>query len=359
MRHDFNPRVPCGTRRRRRVERRAGGQFQPTRPLRDATRQGAQARGLSVFQPTRPLRDATQACPPPLATISFQPTRPLRDATSGGNRPDDSSGYFNPRVPCGTRRMKRQPTHPQNAFQPTRPLRDATVRGMTWEEIQHDFNPRVPCGTRQAVLQCARHHLSISTHASLAGRDLLRAMFMPVRLISTHASLAGRDDPAPTADASRPNFNPRVPCGTRQKSMALNPNGDRFQPTRPLRDATGLWLYERDIVAISTHASLAGRDGENASNCDVLPYFNPRVPCGTRRRFRARGAGGNHFNPRVPCGTRPSPPRRWANRSLFQPTRPLRDATSRAGQACYARVISTHASLAGRDATCSLVCESA
>ena len=60
------------------------------------------------------------------------------------------------------------------------------------------------------------HKYMISTHASLAGRDLIFPADIKIRVISTHASLAGRDDlMALTAEA----------CSI-------------FQPTRPLRDAT-------------------------------------------------------------------------------------------------------------------------
>ena len=79
-----------------------------------------------AFQPTRPLRGATEIAHKLTDTIKFQPTRPLRGAT-----------------PCFHRGIA------QSKFQPTRPLRGATL------------------------LRSVRviGHLSISTHAPLAGRD--------------------------------------------------------------------------------------------------------------------------------------------------------------------------------------------
>ena len=125
--HDFNPRVPCGT-----------------RPGVIAVRGRA-----CEFQPTRPLRDAT-ACP----------------AAAAAGAPD-----FNPRVPCGTRLALAELPVLYRLFQPTRPLRDATCDG---DHLRIKW-------------------ANISTHASLAGRDLIYEAFRQEPLISTHASLAGRD----------------------------------------------------------------------------------------------------------------------------------------------------------------------
>ena len=128
-------------------------QFQPTRPLRDATPCSSTCRNPPLFQPTRPLRDATIGYRPiPRKHYKFQPTRPLRDATT-------------------TKKLQRAD---ELLFQPTRPLRDAT-------------------GEAEIVSEGRE----ISTHASLAGRDV--------------------DD-----------------C---DKEISLE---GEFQPTRPLRDATAV-----------------------------------------------------------------------------------------------------------------------
>ena len=124
----------------------------------------------------------------------------------------------------------------------------------------------------------------------------------------------------------------------------------KFQPTRPLRGATGGEASDYDKFQISTHAPLAGRDAESERLSYEIADFNPRAPCGARRRDWVQVPRRHRdFNPRAPCGAR----LRWMTFSqtsmLFQPTRPLRGAT-RAGQRLARRVgISTHAPLAGRD----------
>ena len=148
------------------------------------------------------------------------------------------------------------------AFQPTRPLRGATIG----EEFIRVF-------------------IIISTHAPLAGRDQRQSCRAnPDWIISTHAPLAGRDMVGlPDTGGITPYFNPRAPCGARHGRPAghgwnysvFQPTrplrgatgeifehrvGSIFQPTRPLRGATGQLDIHADTTCISTHAPLAGRD---------------------------------------------------------------------------------------------------
>ena len=101
-----------------------------------------------------------------------------------------------------------------------------------------------------------------------------------------------------------------------------------FQPTRPLRGATRRSPAIHGAPKISTHAPLAGRDKQLGYGPRRTKYFNPRAPCGARRKTREKTKPKEeHFNPRAPCGAR-----RWRGtdnclRCEFQPTRPLRGAT--------------------------------
>ena len=74
-----------------------------------------------------------------------------------------------------------------------------------------------------------------------------------------------------------------------------------FQSTRPMRGATG--------------------PRAPASGCPS--HFNPRAPCGARRRDSVGRYCGQHFNPRAPCGARPSLPRQnRRSRYHFNPRAP-------------------------------------
>ena len=132
-----------------------------------------------------------------------------------------------------------------------------------------------------------------------------------------------------------------------------NENPGAFQPTRPLRGATKVahadWLR---VPAISTHAPLAGRDGCGMTCCTHTTNFNPRAPCGARltpRRSRCYRIG--NFNPRAPCGARQ---RSGANRRAARYFNPRAPCGARLNWLTVYELkpdISTHAPLAGRDAS--------
>ena len=169
-----------------------------------------------AFQPTRPLRGATEIAHKLTDTIKFQPTRPLRGATRPASSGSACRSNFNPRAPCGARPWWCAASRRWNVFQPTRPLRGATPcfhRGIA----QSKFQPTRPL-RGATLLRSVRviGHLSISTHAPLAGRDRNTADTSEPNDISTHAPLAGRDRKTVALDSPSQYFNPRAPCGARR-----------------------------------------------------------------------------------------------------------------------------------------------
>ena len=166
--------------------------------------------------------------------------------------------------------------------------------------------------------------------ASLAGRDTYPRQFRRfVHLFQPTRPLRDATLSAPRAyPASRINFNPRVPCGTRLLRVDDVARRALFQPTRPLRDATRRRLRPRT----------AAMD------------FNPRVPCGTRQAAGDALIDDGDISTHASLAGRddPSHSTRFC-RASFQPTRPLRDATLINPIVDWTTDISTHASLAGRD----------
>ena len=123
------------------------------------------------------------------------------------------------------------------------------------------------------------------------------------------------------------NFNPRAPCGARPAIVISMRDGDRFQSTRPVWGATAVLCKRHYQHTISIHAPRVGRDADTTiavaqGNISIhaprvgrdsikrsmrsiwrisihaprvgrdlvirrcyciLPYFNPRAPCGARR----------------------------------------------------------------------------
>ena len=167
-------------------------------------------------------------------------------------------------------------------FQSTHPLRGAT--------------PPCPWSRRTA---------RISIHAPLAGCDYKYLTHDKLTDISIHAPLAGCDLNSHLIASRLCHFNPRTPCGVRQRSASTCPRRRSFQSTHPLRGATygvGNGNYPN---AISIHAPLAG--------CDRLR--------------RLRDLELVNFNPRTPCGVRLPVERPSQLSILFQSTHPLRGAT--------------------------------
>ena len=147
----------------------------------------------------------------------------MRDATNWTNTSESSTQCFNPRVPCGTRLCNFRIETISALFQSTRPVRDATT----------------------------------AVSEALAKQQ-----------VSIHASRAGRDKNSACGHSSRSCFNPRVPCGTRPTTRLRAAITQKFQSTRPVRDATTQDYTGEYVVAVSIHASRAGRD------CSIVRFLS-------------------------------------------------------------------------------------
>ncbi len=131
----------------------------------------------------------------------------------------------------------------------------------------------------------------------------------------------------------------------------LPPSYDRFRSTLPLRGATPFFDIRSMVFVISIHAPLAGSDRNRSIPSLPAGYFDPRSPCGERRRqrplagslplFRStlplRGAtcwtiastqSSLYFDPRSPCGERQRHTFSPTSADAFRSTLPLRGATS-------------------------------
>ena len=147
------------------------------------------------------------------------------------------------------------------------------------------------------------------------------------------------------------NFNPRPPCGGRpccrqypqtpSKAFQSTPpvrgatKATRgfitcrlFQSTPPVRGATLLSPPPVPLKGISIHAPRAGGDHGNTQIPSREDHFNPRPPCGGRRR--------NFSTMMIFLGFQSTPPVRGATRKrsftqttarTFQSTPPVRGAT--------------------------------
>ena len=164
---------------------------------------------------------------------------------------------------------------------------------------------------------------------------------LPVRGATLHTS----------CDSSHAtNFNPRSPCGERQ-SLLFGVAPRVHISTHAPRAGSDLFSTSPSTPAFLFQPTLPVRGATcvlRTAACAFF-YFNPRSPCGERRRACTHRARISDFNPRSPCGERPAYHNHGSNPGLFQPTLPVRGATV-LHVSLYAGIsISTHAPRAGSD----------
>ena len=171
--------------------------------------------------------------------------------------------------------------------------------------------------------------LTISIHVPRAGDDGDFEVYAPCTPeFQSTSPVRGTTSFTPMKVPSALYFNPRPPCGGRpvlalhfaqagQISIHVPRAGDdtsagflsvldqRFQSTSPVRGTTHLQLISSFAIPISIHVPRAGDDQPITHSVHEMINFNPRPPCGGRRRDRiARARNYLHFNPRPPCGGR-------------------------------------------------------
>ena len=167
------------------------------------------------------------------------------------------------------------------------------------------FNPRSPCGGSDLAAHHAPDKALVSTPAPLAGSDLSMS-----------------------------------PC---------SPASLWFQPTLPLRGATG--VVDAPVLgpAVSAHAPLAGSDDAHRSYRRRHVVSTHAPPCGERPRMSRIFSSIHPFQPTLPLRGATSSSSMVTMHCWFQPTLPLRGATLSLPPHVALHRVSTHAPLAGSD----------
>ena len=145
----------------------------------------------------------------------------------------------------------------------------------------------------------------ISTHTSLAGRDLKVIFSFYYLFISTHTSLAGRDIIESNKYKNRGNFYSHVPRGTRPllPSFQSPPNNFYSHVPRGTRQEQTSEIHKRG--AISTHTSLAGRDMPwNHYRNKETKFLLTRPSRDATSLIAIFHMSQSHFYSHVPRGTR-------------------------------------------------------
>ena len=152
---------------------------------------------------SRPLRGATQQCDQHGHDTAISIHAPLAGRDNGRRRAVRPHRHFNPRAPCGARRLSAISLVSPSLFQSTRPLRGATqlksLKGVRQDAAGagakgRHFNPRTPCGVRPTGATMTASDLSFqSTHPLRGATRKFRNVVKHIKKISIHAPLAGCD----------------------------------------------------------------------------------------------------------------------------------------------------------------------
>ena len=170
----FNPRSPCGERRKLFIVLGRHIDFNPRSPCGERRelfpRPFCQA-GISIHAPR--VGSDTGGDNNVDFERAFQSTLPVRGSTGAEEGRSVILLDFNPRSPCGERRWYKIPDDSKNVFQSTLPVRGATPPPCRARSIQCGFNPRSPCGERLREFRTGSEGGGVSIHAPRAGSDPL------------------------------------------------------------------------------------------------------------------------------------------------------------------------------------------
>ena len=177
----------------------------------------------------------------------------MRGATFGKPRRFFSMSCFNPRAPCGARRLRSRSASTFCLFQSTRPMRGATTR---------------------APLPLQACHVSI--HAPHAGRDDRLSSTRREEKVSIHAPHAGRDLLSTIYGSGLSSFNPRAPCGARHWSGIPLLFWSMFQSTRPMRGATNGESLIATLAMFQSTRPMRGATSRRSTNTITAVFQSTR-----------------------------------------------------------------------------------
>ena len=238
-------------------------------------------------------------------------------------------GDFNPRPPCGGRRLMGEQEIMPSRFQSTSPVwRTTTTHWRICQWVLH-FNPRPPCGGRPLCELYSKSWCHFNPRPPCGGRLKVRVVVYRHSDISIHVPRV-EDDKNEDVNGNSTNLFQSTSPVWRTTLSVRKENAYRmeFQSTSPVWRTTGIFPFVDSRSYISIHVPRVEDDFEEVSALDDVSNFNPRPPCGGRHGKPAHYHYADDFNPRPPCGGRPAS--EWTNSSnvKFQSTSPVWRTTS-------------------------------
>ena len=151
-------------------------------------------------------------------------------------------------------------------FQSTAPVWGPTPESWQLRCSQTHFNPRPPCGGRRMIWAWSAKPSIFQSTAPVWGPTMPYITYSFATAISIHGPRVGADLIGRLSQALNGHFNPRPPCGGRQRHLSRSFTPPPFQSTAPVWGPTSL-----AIMFVGTFLN-----------------FNPRPPCGGRRGAGAK-----------------------------------------------------------------------
>ena len=153
-----------------------------------------------------------------------------------------------------------------------------------------DFNPRSPCGERhRRTCNGRRHSVYFNPRSPCGERPGDDSGLVTVLVFQSTLPVWGATNIPVTAVRVAADFNPRSPCGERLCAVLARHNQRaRFQSTLPVWGATRVLPLTINGNIISIHAPRVGSDPVRSDLPIADPNFNPRSPCGERRKLFAK-----------------------------------------------------------------------
>ena len=185
-------------------------------------------------------------------------------------------------------------------------MRGATGRYWAHNMGFDDFNPRSPCGERHHYVNGKSSPNEISTHAPHAGSDEAKPQLLERMSISTHAPHAGSDVPFRCSYHWYLLFQPTLPMRGATGLMRHLRACREFQPTLPMRGATVTDIEAALANTISTHAPHAGSDDLRSARVHERRISTHAPHAGSDWVSIDKIERQFNFNPRSPCGERPA-----------------------------------------------------
>ena len=190
----------------------------------------------------------------------FQSTHSLRSATGLSNLLRWRASRFNPRTPCGVRRVGQGWQSDVLSVSIHALLAECDARWPGPPIRTAGFNPRTPCGVRQETTRPEVVKLGFQSTHSLRSATCHERKFFPRYAVSIHALLAECDG-----------YIPSIFLCTK-----------RFQSTHSLRSATTWPACRRTAGRFQSTHSLRSATINASFSSPSISCFNPRTPCGVR-----------------------------------------------------------------------------